>query len=493
MAYEVLARKWRPKTFDDVVGQEHVTRTLRHAIQTGRVAHAYLFVGPRGIGKTTLSRIFAKAINCQHPNGTNPCGECEVCRSITEGNSLDVIEIDGASNNKVEDIHEILDQVQFAPAVCKYKIYIIDEVHMLTTSSFNALLKTLEEPPPHLKFIFATTEGDKVLPTIVSRCQRFDLHKISTPMIVKRLRFICNAEKIEIDDDALLAIARGAEGGMRDALSALDQLISFKGEKLSEEDVLAVFGLISRRSLEELATAILKGDMGSILKFVALFDSAGKNMRRLTVELMEYFRNLLVYQYVGEKTVDLDVAEEQIPALAEQAKLADATRILKIVEQLAALEGELRFVLSVRTRIEMTLIRCARIANEVSLDEILRKLTALKAKAGAAVPIPALSAVPPRPAVSPLPPAQPQVPAYAPPQPAGIPRPDSGLSVSPADLPPSPAGQALHEMQPLPQPEEPKTKPLSGETAKALYDDPILKQTLESFNGEVVGIEDDDE
>ncbi len=424
MAYEVLARKWRPKGFDDVVGQEHVTRTLKNAIETGRVAHAYLFVGPRGIGKTSLARIFAKALDCEKGPTTAPCSVCSMCREIAAGNALDVLEIDGASNNGVDQVRDLRDQVQFAPARGTFKIIIIDEVHMLSTAAFNALLKTLEEPPPHVKFIFATTEGDKVLPTIISRCQRFDLRRIQTPLIVERLRLICTAEHITVDDDALLAVARGAEGGMRDALSALDQLISFKGDALTEEDVLAVFGLVSRRSLEGLATAVLKGDMPEILRLVAMFDSAGKDMRRLTVELMESFRNLLIYQYVGEAMSTLDATPEQVRTLAEQASLADAARVQQIADQLAEMEGRLRFALSVRTLIEMTLIRCARIANAVSLEEVLRRLNALRAD-------------------------EPQAPASKPAAPVA----------RPADL----------------------------------YDDPVLKQVLQEFDGKIVGVEDGDD
>jgi len=426
MAYEVLARKWRPRQFEDVVGQSHVTRTLQNAIESGRIAHAYLFVGPRGIGKTSLSRIFAKAINCEKGPTVHPCDECGPCREIAAGNSLDVMEIDGASNNGVDQVRDLRDQVAFAPTRCKYRIFIIDEVHMLSTAAFNALLKTLEEPPPHVKFIFATTEGDKILPTIISRCQRFDLRRIQTALIVERLRQICDAEHVTITDDALLAVARGAEGGMRDALSALDQLISFKGAELSEDDVLAVFGLVSRKSLEELAEAVLRGDTARILESVAMFDSAGKDMRRLVAELMEHFRNLLVYQQVGGEMAKFDATAEQIRALSVQATLTDSSRVLQIAEHLAEMEDRLRHSLSVRTVIEMALIRCARLARAVMLDDVLRRLAALRA------------APPPAAAVQ------------------AAPRAESENAV---------------------------------EKRAGFYDDPVVKAAIKLFDGDVVGVE----
>ena len=251
MSYQVFARKYRPQTFDDLVGQEHVTRTLKNAVEQNRLAHAYLFVGPRGIGKTSTARILAKALNCIHGPTVTPCGVCDNCKEIAAGNSLDVLEIDGASNNGVEQVRELRDNVRYAPAKGKYKIYIIDEVHMLTSQAFNALLKTLEEPPEHVKFIFATTEPQKLLPTILSRCQRFDLHRIPTNLIAQHLQFIAGKEKITLEPAAAHAIARGADGGLRDAESMLDQLVAFCGETIAESDVLDVFGFTSEQTVAE--------------------------------------------------------------------------------------------------------------------------------------------------------------------------------------------------------------------------------------------------
>ena len=382
--YTVIARKWRPQTFDDVVGQDHVVKTLRNAIRQDRIAQAYLFVGPRGTGKTTLARIFAKALNCVHGPTETPCGECAACKEIAAGSSLDVMEIDGASNNKVEDVHSICENIQFAPFSGKYRICYIDEVHMLSPAAFNALLKTLEEPPAHAKFIFATTEPDKILPTIISRCQRFDLRRIHVTLIADRLRTICKAEGVDASEDALLAIARGADGGMRDAQSALDQLIAFRGNTLQEEDVLGVFGLIASRSLNQLAAAILSNDVPTILSLIDEFDRGGKDLRVLVVDLVKHFRDLLVYLHTQGKTDGLDLTDAQRATLAEEAKTATADGVLKVVETLIELDERIRVALSRRTLLEAGLMRAARSATATPLSEILRRVTALQKELAAA-------------------------------------------------------------------------------------------------------------
>jgi DNA polymerase-3 subunit gamma/tau len=384
MAYEVLARKWRPQQFDDVVGQEHVTRTLKNAIESERVAHAYLFVGPRGIGKTTTARILAKALNCAEGPTTTPCDNCDSCHEIMQGRSLDVIEVDGASNRGIDHIRELRDNVRYAPARGPFKIYIIDEVHMLTQESFNALLKTLEEPPPHVKFIFATTEPQKVLATILSRCQRFDLRPISTKQIIERLSEIAEAEGIDIDADALLAIARAAEGGLRDAESALDQLIAFQGKKIREDDVMMVFGLMARKTLEDLVRSILAGDMPAALKLVSELDEAGKDMQRVVVELLEYFRNVLIATCSEEAVAALDLAENQVAALKEQAGATDTGRVLRIINILTQADQRLRYALSKRTLVEVAVVRAARAASVATVEELLEELGRLRAELGGA-------------------------------------------------------------------------------------------------------------
>jgi DNA polymerase-3 subunit gamma/tau len=386
MAYEVLARKWRPQQFEDVVGQDHVTRTLRNAIEAGRIAHAYIFVGPRGTGKTSLARIFAKSLNCEKGTTVTPCGTCDCCREITAGNSMDVLEIDGASNNGVDQVRDLRDTARYRPAHARFKIFIIDEVHMLSTAAFNALLKTLEEPPPHVKFIFATTEPQKVLATILSRCQRFDLRRIPTPLIVERLKLIADSEKVEIGGDALLAVARGAEGGLRDAESAFDQLIAFQGRKIEEEDVLSVFGLVSRRTLEDLGESILKGDIRRIIEGIGKLDEAGKDLHRLVIELLDHFRNLLICASVKDPGAVADLTEAQLETLRAQVRLADTERLLRVTDVLVEAQQNIRQALSRRTLLETTLIRCARAAVTVSLDEILAQIQELRGLAPAGAP-----------------------------------------------------------------------------------------------------------
>ena len=378
MAYEVLARKWRPQQFEDVVGQGHVTKTLTNAIETGRVAHAYIFIGSRGTGKTTSARILAKALNCEKGSTPHPCDKCDSCNEVMAGNSLDVIEIDGASNNGVDQVRDLRDNARYAPARGPYKIYIIDEVHMLSTAAFNALLKTLEEPPAHIKFIFATTDVHKVLPTILSRCQRFDLRRISVQDIVDRLRKGCDEEGISITEDALLAIARGAEGGLRDAESALDQIISFRGKEIEEGDVLAVFGLISRHVLENLTKAILASNVAGIIQIISEMDQAGKDLQRVVMELLESFRNLLVVLYAGQGGTALELPESQLRFYTTLVPETEAGRVLRIMDALVETDGRMRYALSKKTLLETGLIRCSRAAETATINELLKQVAELK-------------------------------------------------------------------------------------------------------------------
>jgi DNA polymerase-3 subunit gamma/tau len=476
MSYQVIARKYRPQTFEDVVGQQHVVETLRNAIRSGRVAHAYLFSGPRGTGKTSSARIFAKALNCEQGPTLTPCNTCRLCREITDGNSLDVMEIDGASNNGVEQVRTLRDNVRFLPAAGRFKIYIIDEVHMLSIAAFNALLKTLEEPPAHVKFLFATTESAKVPITILSRCQRFDLKRIPTREIAHRLREICEAEKIEADDGALVAVARGADGGMRDAQSALDQLIAFQGGRLTEQDVLGVFGLVSHAHIHGLAAAIVDNHVPALLEHVARFDETGKDLFRVLVDLLEHLRNVLVFAYSRNETYLPDLSDAQIEEVKELAARVEPRRLVRVVELLMEAEQSMRSTLSKRTVMEMALIRSGRAAENVTLDEVLRQLHALRAQAGGETgegdkkKVAEATPKPPAPSAP--------SPARAAPAPAR-PAPPSPPPDSRPPPPPPPAS-------PDPAPAEPAPPP--PRSLQAWAQDPKVRLVMDTFNGDILDV-----
>jgi DNA polymerase-3 subunit gamma/tau len=377
VSYEVFARKYRPQTFDDLVGQTHVSRTLKNAVAQNRLAHAYLFVGPRGIGKTSTARILAKALNCVKGPTITPDGTCDNCREIAAGNSLDVLEIDGASNNGVEQVRELRDNVRYAPSKSRYKIYIIDEVHMLTAAAFNALLKTLEEPPPHVKFIFATTEPQKVLATIVSRCQRFDLHRIPAKLIADHLQFIAGKEKITLEPAAAHAIARGAEGGLRDAESMLDQLVAFCGEKIAETDVLNVFGFTSEQTVIDLTGKILRSETADALDVLYEQCEAGKDMMRLMSDLISYLRDLLVFKAKPDALQE-DVDPETQKALAAQSELIENDRLLDLIDQFAQAEGRMKWAPNKKLHFEVAIIKAIQTLNQATLDEVIERLGELR-------------------------------------------------------------------------------------------------------------------
>ena len=377
MSYEVFARKYRPQTFDDLVGQAHVSRTLKNAVAQNRLAHAYLFVGPRGIGKTSTARILAKSLNCIKGPTITPCGECDNCREIAAGNSLDVIEIDGASNNSVEDVRQLRENVRYAPAKGRYKIYLIDEVHMLSPAAFNALLKTLEEPPEHVKFIFATTEPQKVLPTILSRCQRFDLHRIPANLIAKHLQFIAEKEKITLEPAAAHAIARGAEGGLRDAESMLDQLVAFCGEKISESDVLNVFGFTSEQTVVDLTRRILRGETPDAIDLLHQQSESGKDMMRLMSNLIAYLRDLLVFKAKPDAPKE-DVEPDVQKSLVAHAELITTDRLLDLIDQFAAAEGRMKWAPNKKLHFEVAIIRAIQTLGQATLDEVIEKLSELR-------------------------------------------------------------------------------------------------------------------
>lgn len=375
VSYQVFARKYRPATFDDVLGQDHVVRTLKNAIAQNRLAHAYLFVGPRGTGKTSTARIFAKALNGPGGPKVDFDPNDPVCQQIAEGTSLDVVEIDGASNNGVDEVRSLRESVNYAPMSGQFKIYYIDEVHMLTNQAFNALLKTLEEPPPHVKFIFATTEVHKILPTILSRCQRFDLRPIPTETIAQHLLHIASLEGVTLDQAAAWAIAKGADGGMRDAQSMLDQLVAFCGSQITEPDVLNIFGFTSRETIASLCDAIFSKNTAAALQIIQRESSTGRDVSQLLNELIGALRAVIVAK------VDPNAPNEGIPQatwqqLLDAAKHCKPDRLLAVIDVFAETEGRMKWASNRKLHLELGIIKAIQVVGDARVSDIINVLAA---------------------------------------------------------------------------------------------------------------------
>ena len=381
MSYTALYRKWRPTSFEEVRGQDHIVKTLKNQINSGRIGHAYLFCGTRGTGKTSIAKIFARAVNCEHPVDGSPCGECSMCRQIAEGASLNVVEIDAASNNGVENIRDIREQVQYPPTDGRYRVYIIDEVHMLSIGAFNALLKTLEEPPSYVIFILATTEVHKIPITILSRCQRYDFKRISIDTIAGRLAELTQAEQIDVDDRALRHVARAADGSMRDALSLLDQCVAFHfGEKLTYDNVLEVLGAVDNRVFSKLFQAVLASDTKACIREIEEMIIQGRDLSQLVNDFVWYMRNLLIAKTTDEPGDMLDMSEENLAVLKEEAAGVDTETLMRYIRIFSELSGQLRYASQKRILVEIAFIKLTTPSMEQNLDSILQRITLLEQK-----------------------------------------------------------------------------------------------------------------
>lgn len=381
MSYTALYRKWRPTSFEEVRGQDHIVKTLKNQINSGRIGHAYLFCGTRGTGKTSIAKIFARAVNCEHPVDGSPCGECSMCRQIAEGASLNVVEIDAASNNGVENIRDIREQVQYPPTDGRYRVYIIDEVHMLSIGAFNALLKTLEEPPSYVIFILATTEVHRIPITILSRCQRYDFKRISIDTIAGRLAELTQAEQIDVDDRALRYVARAADGSMRDALSLLDQCVAFHfGEKLTYDNVLEVLGAVDNRVFSKLFQAVLASDTKACIREIEEMIIQGRDLSQLVNDFVWYMRNLLIAKTTDEPGDMLDMSEENLAVLKEEAAGVDTETLMRYIRIFSELSGQLRYASQKRILVEIAFIKLTTPSMEQNLDSILQRITLLEQK-----------------------------------------------------------------------------------------------------------------
>ena len=388
MSYMALYRKFRPGEFEDVKGQDHISQTLQNQIKANRIGHAYLFCGTRGTGKTSVAKIFAKAVNCERPLNGSPCGECETCRAISEGRSMNVIEIDAASNNGVDNIREIREEVAYRPTEGKYKVYIIDEVHMLSIGAFNALLKTLEEPPEYVIFILATTEAHKIPITILSRCQRYDFKRISIDTIFQRLLDLMEREQVEVEERAIRYIAKAADGSMRDALSLLDQCIAFYlGQKLTYDHVLEVLGAVDTEVFSRLLREIISRDVGKVLKSVEELVMQGRELGQLTTDFTWYLRNLLLAKSSDNMEDVLDVSSENLAQLKEEAQLIENDTLIRYIRIFSELSNQLKYATQKRVLLEVALIKLCKPAMEVNQDSLLDRIRAVEAQLEKGVPV----------------------------------------------------------------------------------------------------------
>lgn len=387
MSYQALYRKFRPTEFEDVKGQEHIVTTLKNQIKADRIGHAYLFCGTRGTGKTTVAKIFAKAVNCEHPVDGSPCGECPSCMAIADGSSMNVIEIDAASNNGVDNIRQIREEVSYRPTEGKYKVYIIDEVHMLSTGAFNALLKTLEEPPSYVIFILATTEAHKIPITILSRCQRYDFHRISIDTIAARLSDLMQQEKVDVEEKAIRYVAKAGDGSMRDALSLLDQCIAFHlGETLTYENVLEVLGAVDTEVFSRLLRQIIDKNVAAAISILDELVDEGRELGQLVSDFTWYLRNLLLIQSSDDMEEVLDMSQDSIDALKEEAKLISPEVLLRYIRIFSELGNQVRYASQKRIVIEIAIIKLCRPEMETDQTSIIDRLESLEQKMAQGVP-----------------------------------------------------------------------------------------------------------
>ena len=387
MSYTALYRKWRPRVFGDVKGQDHIVTTLQNQIRSERIGHAYLFCGTRGTGKTSVAKIFAKAVNCEHPEDGSPCGECPSCQQIQAGTSLNVVEIDAASNNGVENIREIRDQVQYPPTEGKYRVSIIDEVHMLSTGAFNALLKTLEEPPSYVIFILATTEVHKIPITVLSRCQRYDFRRITVDTIADRLKELTDAEGMAVEDRALRYVAKAGDGSMRDALSLLDQCAAFHyGETLTYENVLDVLGAVDNRVFRELFGALRNGQTKECILRLEEMVIQGRELSQFVADFIWFLRNLLILKTADEAEELLDMSEDNLKQLREDAALADENVLMRYIRVFSEVLNQIRFAAQKRVLVELAFIRLTKPEMEQSMDAVLERLERLERQMEEGIP-----------------------------------------------------------------------------------------------------------